>query len=109
MSQTKQKPKEGGTNTKMGNFVSFDTEIVDNDVPVDGKGLGKGERPVVKYENRQSRWSGLSWSTKGERQWVQREEQWKKRAITNYAQPLNVEMRSIAISKAAGSFARIRA
>ena len=55
MSQTKQKPKEGGTNTKMGNFVSFDTEIVDNDVPVDGKGLGKGERLVVKYENRQSR------------------------------------------------------
>ena len=39
----------------MGNFVSFDTEIVDNDVPVDGKGLGKGERLVVKYENRQSR------------------------------------------------------
>jgi hypothetical protein len=32
----------------MGNFVSFDIEIVDDDVPAGGKGLGKGERLVMK-------------------------------------------------------------
>jgi protein kinase C substrate 80K-H len=53
MSQTKQKPKKAGADTNMSNFVSFDTEIVDDDVPTDGKGLGKGERLVMKYENGQ--------------------------------------------------------
>jgi protein kinase C substrate 80K-H len=53
MSQTKQKLKKGGADTNMGNFVSFDTEIVDDDVPADGKGLGKSEKPVMKYENEQ--------------------------------------------------------
>ena len=40
-----------------------------------------------------------------------REKQWQGRAMIDYydAQPLNVEMSSIAISKAEGSFARIRA
>jgi protein kinase C substrate 80K-H len=42
MSQTKQKPKKGGAATNMGNFVSFDTEIVDGDVPTDGKRSGQG-------------------------------------------------------------------
>jgi protein kinase C substrate 80K-H len=53
MSQNEQKPKKGGVDTNMGNFVSFDTEIVDEDVPADGKDLGRGERLVMKYENGQ--------------------------------------------------------
>ena len=57
MSQTKQKPKKEGADTNMGNLVSFDTEIVDDDAPADGKGLSKGERLVMKYEKGQYCWS----------------------------------------------------
>jgi protein kinase C substrate 80K-H len=49
--------QERGVATNMGNFVSFDTEIVDDDVPTDGKGLGKGKRLVMKYENGHYCWN----------------------------------------------------
>lgn len=64
MDKTTQKPKKGGGETKMGNFVGFDTEIVDDDLPVDGKGLGRGERIVMKYENGQHCWNGPNRSTR---------------------------------------------
>jgi protein kinase C substrate 80K-H len=57
ISQTKQKPKKGGADTNIDNFVSLDAEIVDDDVPADGKGLSKGERLVMKYEKGQYCWS----------------------------------------------------
>ena len=60
---TKQKPKKGGGDTGMGGFVRFDTEISDQDVDDEGKGLGKGERVVMRYEGGQSCWNGPQRST----------------------------------------------
>ena len=60
---TKQKPKKGGGDTTMGNFVSITSEYVDSDVDAEGKGLGVGERVVLKYENGQHCWNGPARST----------------------------------------------
>ena len=58
MAATSQKSKTGHGNTNMGNFASISREIVDEEVPADGKGLGSGERMVLKYENGQGCWNG---------------------------------------------------
>ncbi|KAG4424891.1 hypothetical protein IFR04_002051 [Cadophora malorum] len=58
MGSTKQKSKKGGAHTGMGNFVRFDKMTVDEEVSADGKGLGKGERLVLRYENGQNCWNG---------------------------------------------------
>ncbi|KIX02538.1 uncharacterized protein Z518_08479 [Rhinocladiella mackenziei CBS 650.93] len=77
MAQTKQKPKKGGAHTTMGNFVGFDTEFVDEGVTTDGKGLGTGDRLVMKYENGQHCWNGPSRSTKVILACAEKEEIWK--------------------------------
>ena len=58
MKNTSQKSKKGGGKTGMGNFVRFDKMVVDEEVGSDGKGLGKGERLVLKFENGQNCWNG---------------------------------------------------
>lgn len=58
MKNTSQKSKKGHGNTGMGNFVRFDKMTVDEEVGADGKGLGKGERLVLKFENGQNCWNG---------------------------------------------------
>jgi len=58
MGQTTQKSKKGHGNTNMGNFVRIDKEMADDEERLDGKGLGKGERMVLRYENGQSCWNG---------------------------------------------------
>jgi len=63
LSRTTQKPKKGGGETNMGNFVRFDTEYVDDDLPPDGKGVGRGDRIVMRYENGQHCWNGPARST----------------------------------------------
>lgn len=63
LSSTKQKPKKGGGDTNMGNFVRIDSEHVDGDVDAEGKGLGSGERVVLRYENGQHCWNGPARST----------------------------------------------
>lgn len=60
---TKQKPKKGGGDTNMGNFVRIDSEHVDSDVDAEGNGLGIGERVVLRYENGQHCWNGPPRST----------------------------------------------
>jgi protein kinase C substrate 80K-H len=60
---TTQKPKKGGANTGMGNFVSIDKVILDDIIPPDGKGLGSGEHIALKYENGNHCWNGPSRST----------------------------------------------
>ena len=63
LGSTRQKSKKGGGQTLMGSFVSFDTIAVDDEVPVDGKGLGSGERVALRYENGQHCWNGPNRST----------------------------------------------
>lgn len=63
MAQAKQLPRKGGGSTNMGNFVRFDIVHSDEDLPVDGKGLGRGPRTVLRYEGGQGCWNGPSRST----------------------------------------------
>jgi protein kinase C substrate 80K-H len=77
MGKTKQKPKKGGADTTMGNFVGFDVEFVDEEVPADGKGLGRGERVVMRYENGQHCWNGPNRSTKVILACAEKDEIWK--------------------------------
>lgn len=78
LAQTKQKSKKGGSHTNMGNFVGFDTEFVDEGaVPADGKGLGTGERLIMKYENGQGCWNGPSRSTRVYLACSETDEVWK--------------------------------
>ncbi|KAI9729629.1 MAG: hypothetical protein M1818_008476 [Claussenomyces sp. TS43310] len=58
MDKTTQRSKKGGSSTGMGQFVRFDTMVVDEEVSADGKGLGSGERLVLRYENGQHCWNG---------------------------------------------------
>ncbi|KAK0644592.1 glucosidase II beta subunit-like protein-domain-containing protein [Cercophora newfieldiana] len=58
MSQTTQKSRKGHGNTNMGNFVRIDKDIADEEERADGKGLGKGQRMVMKFENGQGCWNG---------------------------------------------------
>ncbi len=77
MTQTKQKSKKGGAHTTMGNFVSFDTYMVDDEIPADGKGLGSGERLALKYENGQHCWNGPNRSTMIVLACAEKDEVWK--------------------------------
>lgn len=77
LAQTKQKPKKGGAHTNMGHFVGFDTEYVDEGVGLDGKGLGTGNRLVMKYENGQHCWNGPARSTRVYLACAEKEEIWK--------------------------------
>jgi protein kinase C substrate 80K-H len=63
MEKTTQKPKKGGGNTNMGNFVSLERVFVDEDVSAEGKGLGSGERIAMKHDNGQHCWNGPNRST----------------------------------------------
>jgi protein kinase C substrate 80K-H len=58
MDKTMQKSKTGHGNTNMGNFVRIDREMADEETPADGKGLGSGERMVLRYDNGLGCWNG---------------------------------------------------
>lgn len=77
MDQTKQKSRKGGGDTNMGNYVSFGKIVVDEDHPADGRGLGKGERITMKYENGQGCWNGPSRSTTVVMACAEKDEIWK--------------------------------
>ncbi len=77
MGKTSQKSKKGGGNTGMGNFVRFDKMEVDEELGADGKGLGKGERLVMKYENGQHCWNGPNRQTTVVLGCAEKDEIWK--------------------------------
>lgn len=77
MAKTTQKSKKGGGNTGMGEFVRFDNMIVDDEVSADGKGLGRGERLVMRYENGQHCWNGPSRQTTVILACAEKDEIWK--------------------------------
>ncbi|OCK86345.1 hypothetical protein K432DRAFT_284854 [Lepidopterella palustris CBS 459.81] len=75
--KTTQKPKKGGGNTGMGNFVRVEKIIVDEELPPDGKGIGSGERYFLKYENGQHCWNGPARSTEVILACAEKDEIWK--------------------------------
>ncbi|KAK5075347.1 hypothetical protein LTS08_001586 [Lithohypha guttulata] len=77
MQKTTQQPKKGGGQTNMGSFTGFETEFTDDDLPSGGKGLGRGERVVMKYENGQHCWNGPARSTRVILACSESEEIWK--------------------------------
>ena len=77
MGHTTQKQKKGGSHTGMGNFVRFDTVVVDEEVPANGKGLGSGTRITMKFENGQHCWNGPSRSTTVIMACAEKDEIWK--------------------------------
>lgn len=58
LSRTSQKSKKGHGHTTMGNFDRIDWEDSDEEERHDGKGLGRGKRMVLRYENGQGCWNG---------------------------------------------------
>jgi protein kinase C substrate 80K-H len=77
MGKTTQKSKKGGAHTGMGNFARFDKIQVDEEVGDDGKGLGSGERLVLKYENGQHCWNGPNRETTVIVACAEKDEIWK--------------------------------
>ncbi|PQE27246.1 Glucosidase 2 subunit beta protein [Rutstroemia sp. NJR-2017a WRK4] len=77
MEKTSQKSKKGGGNTGMGNFVRFGTLEVDEEVGADGKGLGKGERMTLVFENGQHCWNGPNRATTVVLGCAEQDEIWK--------------------------------
>ena len=77
LDKTKQKSKKGGSQTIMGNFVSIDKVMVDDELPPDGKGLGSGERVALRYENGQHCWNGPNRSTLVVLVCAEKDEVWK--------------------------------
>jgi protein kinase C substrate 80K-H len=77
MDRTMQKSQKGGMDTNMGSFDRIDTVIVDEDEPVDGKGLGSGERIALKFTNGAHCWNGPARSTTVILACSERNEIWK--------------------------------
>ncbi|KAG9238762.1 putative glucosidase 2 subunit beta [Amylocarpus encephaloides] len=77
LDKTSQKSKKGGGNTGMGNFVRFDRLEVDEEVGADGKGVGKGERITMMYENGQHCWNGPNRQTTVVLACAEKDEIWK--------------------------------
>ncbi|KAJ9632482.1 hypothetical protein H2203_000887 [Taxawa tesnikishii (nom. ined.)] len=77
MERTNQKPKKGGGHTSMGNFVRLDKIMVDEELPADGRGVGSGERIVMKHENGQHCWNGPNRSTTVVLACAEKDEIWK--------------------------------
>lgn len=63
LGEAKQKSNKGGSQTSIGTFTRFEKMDVDEEMSPDGKGLGKGERLVLQYENGQGCWNGPSRQT----------------------------------------------
>jgi len=85
----------------MGNFVPFDTEIVDDDVPTDGKGLVKSERLVMKYENGQRCWNEPNRSTRVVMACTEKDKIWKISEGEKYV--YQMEVGTAAVCEANGS------
>jgi len=58
LAQTTQKSKKGSGNSNMGRFDRIDYEEADEEERHDGKGLGRGRRMVLRYENGAGCWNG---------------------------------------------------
>ena len=75
--KTTQKSKKGHGNVGMGNFVRIDREMSDEEERHDGKGLGTGERIVLRYEDGQACWNGPRRKTDVWLACAEKEELWR--------------------------------
>ncbi|OTA96259.1 hypothetical protein M434DRAFT_393106 [Hypoxylon sp. CO27-5] len=77
LDKTSQKSKKGGGKTNMGNFDRFDFDEADEEERHDGKGLGRGKRVVLRYENGQGCWNGPNRKTDVWLACAEKEELWR--------------------------------
>ncbi len=56
--KTTQKSKKGHGHTNMGYYTTVETEFADEGERADGKGLGRGKRMVLRFDNGQGCWNG---------------------------------------------------
>ncbi len=63
MNKVSQKSLKNGGDTNLGSFKRLEKVTVDEDEGVDGRGLGKGERWAMVFENGQQCWNGPQRST----------------------------------------------
>ncbi|KAI0116072.1 glucosidase 2 subunit beta [Hypoxylon sp. NC0597] len=77
LDKTSQKSKKGGGKTNMGNFERFDFDEADEEERHDGKGLGRGKRVVLRYENGQGCWNGPNRKTDVWLACAEKEELWR--------------------------------
>ena len=77
LDKTTQKSKKGGSGTGMGNFVRFDKMEVDEEIDAEGKGLGTGERTILRYENGMHCWNGPNRQTTVVLACAEKDEIWK--------------------------------
>ena len=77
MDQTKQKSKKGGGSTNMGNFQGIGKTVVDDELPPDGRGVGRGERITMNFSGGQGCWNGPARSTTVVLACAENDELWK--------------------------------
>lgn len=77
LERTTQKSKKGGGHTGMGNYVGLERVTVDEDLPIDGRGLGRGERVAMKFDNGQHCWNGPNRRTTAILACAEKDEVWK--------------------------------
>lgn len=77
MDRTTQISKKGGGHTGLGTFTRFERQHFDEEVGPDGKGVGTGERLVLRYENGQHCWNGPNRETTVVVACAERDEIWK--------------------------------
>ncbi|ORY61501.1 glucosidase II beta subunit-like protein [Pseudomassariella vexata] len=77
LSKTAQKSKKGGGSTNMGHFDHIDIEESDEEERHDGKGLGRGKRMVMRYDNGQHCWNGPNRRTDVWLACAEQEELWR--------------------------------
>ena len=101
MDQAKQKPRKGGGATNMGNYLGLGKTVVDDELPPDGKGLGKGERLTMNFGNGQGCWNGPARSTTVVMACAEADEIWK--VVEEEKCVYRMEMGTPAVCEAAGS------
>ncbi|KAI1333517.1 glucosidase II beta subunit-like protein-domain-containing protein [Xylariaceae sp. FL0016] len=77
LDKTYQKSKKGGGKTNMGHFDRIETGEADEEERLDGQGLGRGQRIVMKYENGQHCWNGPNRRTEVWLACAETEELWR--------------------------------
>ena len=77
LDKTTQRPRKGGAETSMGGWTGVESVEVDETLPADGKGVGRGARWALRYESGQTCWNGPARSTLVVLACAERDELWR--------------------------------